>query len=93
MNQATNTLVIKNGSVLLPDGELKSCDVLIENGSISSIGQGLSAETKIDASGSYVLPGLIDIHTHGIGTILTEDGLLEDYACIEAARGTTTSPA
>ena len=84
------TLVIKNGNVLLSNGELKTIDVLIRDGKISSTGTGLEAETEIDASGCSVLPGLIDIHTHGIGRVSTDEGLLEEYARIEASRGTTT---
>jgi len=83
-------LVIKNGNVLLSNGELKIVDVLIRDGKISSTGTGLEAETEIDASGCTVLPGLIDIHTHGIGRVSTYEGLLEEYASLEASRGTTT---
>ena len=82
--------VIKNGSVLLANGELNSIDVLIEGGKIASVGQELVAETNIDATDCHVLPGLIDLHTHGVGYVSTDEGTLEDYANIEASRGTTT---
>lgn len=41
-------------------------DVLVENGRISQIGDGLKAKTAevIDAAGLVVTPGFIDIHTH-----------------------------
>lgn len=42
-------------------------DVRIENGTISEIGSDLSPredETTFDASGLWVMPGLIDLHTH-----------------------------
>jgi len=84
------SLVIKNGSVLTAGGDLRVCDILIRNGTIEDIGEGLSGDMNIDAGGLTVVPGLIDIHTHGIGRVLTEVGKLEDYARIEASRGATT---
>jgi len=85
----SDTLVIKHGMVLLPDGALHETDVLIEQGIIGSIGKELAAENEIDASGCTVLPGLIDLHTHGIGYVSTDEGSLEEYAHLEASRGTT----
>ena len=67
MEGTTGTLVIKGGDVLLPDGRIETRDVLIEDGSIACVGTDLSAGKRIDAGGAYVLPGLIDIHTHGLG--------------------------
>jgi len=39
-------------------------DVLIEGGRIAAIGQGLTGDTQLDATGCYVMPGGIDPHTH-----------------------------
>ncbi|MDF7672912.1 dihydroorotase [Lactobacillus sp. ESL0701] len=55
--------VIKNGQVYL-DNRLTQCDILIENGCISAIGQDLAAEQVIDAQDKLVSPGLIDMHVH-----------------------------
>jgi len=85
-----SALVIQNGSVLLPSGKLSSCDVLVRDGQIQEIGPDLESELQVDASGGYVLPGLIDLHTHGIRTVSVEAGTLSEYAKIEASRGTTT---
>jgi N-acetylglucosamine-6-phosphate deacetylase len=84
------TLVIKNGRVLLPDGEIRGCDVLIENGQIEEVGESFEAELEIDVEGKYVVPGLIDLHTHGIHRINLQSGKLSEYASIEASFGTTT---
>jgi N-acetylglucosamine-6-phosphate deacetylase len=83
-------LAIKNGSVLLPDGNLHSCDVLIQGGQIREIGPSLEAELQADAAGGYIVPGLIELHTHGIRTESVETGDLAEYARIEASFGTTT---
>jgi N-acetylglucosamine-6-phosphate deacetylase len=44
----------------------------------------------LDAAGGIVLPGLIDLHTHGIGRESTASDTLDEYAHLEAARGATT---
>jgi len=62
------SLLIKNGTVLtVTKGTLEGSDVLIENGKITKIGKGLTAPTgakTIDATGKYVMPGIIDAHSH-----------------------------
>ncbi len=84
------TLVIKNGNVLLPEGEIGTYDVLIENGQVQKVGESLAAELEIDAEGKYVVPGLIDLHTHGIHEVNLQSGTLSEYAGIEASVGTTS---
>lgn len=62
------TLLIQNGQLLSPvngyRGEKK--DILIRDGKIAEIEDSISAEgvSVVDASGCYVTPGFIDIHTH-----------------------------
>ncbi|MFN2491519.1 MAG: amidohydrolase [Pyrinomonadaceae bacterium] len=61
-----NTL-IRNATVLtVSHGTLQSTDILIRNGKIAAIGQNLSPEGAriIDATGKFVLPGIIDAHSH-----------------------------
>lgn len=55
--------VIKNGSVVFKDG-VRNCDILVEDGRIAAVGEGLDAEKAIDADGLHVFPGLIDMHVH-----------------------------
>ncbi|MDF7683128.1 dihydroorotase [Lactobacillus sp. ESL0679] len=55
--------VIKNGQVYF-SGTITPCDLLIESGCISAIGQNLNAEQVIDATGKLVSPGLVDMHVH-----------------------------
>lgn len=48
-------------------------DIVISDGEIRKIGSGIcNEEIKVDR-GKYVIPGMIDIHTHGIGGILVND--------------------
>lgn len=61
-------VLIQNGRVIDPsngtDGRL---DVLIEEGIVTSIGEGLDAHDsilRIDATDLVVTPGFIDLHTH-----------------------------
>ena len=61
-------LLIKNGTVLtVTKGTLENTDVLILNGKISRVGKNLSAPAgtvAVDATGQYVMPGIIDAHSH-----------------------------
>ena len=58
-------LVLKNGSVVLPEG-IKTADIGIINESIRDIGDLSGADThdSIDCSGLHVLPGVIDSQVH-----------------------------
>ena len=90
MRDQVNSLVITNGAVLLSSGQLEPCDVLLDGGRIAAVGRGLTAAARLDAAGACVLPGLIDLHTHGIGRESTAAETLEGYARLEAAHGATT---
>jgi N-acetylglucosamine-6-phosphate deacetylase len=83
-------LVVRNGQMLLPDGRISRGDIQAQGGKIARIGLHLEAEGEIDAAGGWVLPGLIDLHTHGIHTASAESGSLEEFARFEASHGATT---
>ena len=55
--------VIRGGTIVTADLTQKA-DILIENGRITAIGQGLTGDETIDATGCLVMPGGIDPHTH-----------------------------
>jgi len=60
-------LLIRGGRVIDPASRLDArVDILIENGRIAQIGDGLKAKNAevFDAAGCVVTPGFIDIHTH-----------------------------
>jgi imidazolonepropionase-like amidohydrolase len=71
-------LLIKNGTVLtVTQGTILNGDVLILGGIIKKIGKDLKAPEGIkivDATGKYVMPGIIDSHTHIALTGTNETG-------------------
>lgn len=68
LSQTTGDMHIKNGTVLtVTKGTLENTDVLIQNGKITKIGQNLNTPkgaTVVDATGQFVMPGIIDAHSH-----------------------------
>jgi dihydropyrimidinase len=83
--------VIKNGTIVTADLTYKA-DVLIEGDTIIEIGQDLSGDETLDATGCYVMPGGIDPHTHlempFMGTYSADD--FESGTRAAAFGGTTT---
>jgi len=60
-------LLIKGGEVVDPGGQSGRLDVAIKRNRIAAVDRDIPAESAarvIDASGQYVTPGLIDLHTH-----------------------------
>src|SRR6187200_3404855 len=87
------TILIKNGTVVTAT-DIYTGDVLVEGERVSVIGTSLSmqADRVIDATGKYLLPGGIDVHTHldmpfG-GTTSADD--FESGTIAAAFGGTTT---
>jgi len=63
---STTTLLIQSGTLVTPEGIFQA-DLLVQGERIKAIGRGLPVahDTRmIDAEGCYVLPGVIDAHTH-----------------------------
>lgn len=86
---------IVNGRVITPFRIIENGTVLIEDGRISSVGQGnidYPGARLIDAQNNYVSPGFIDMHTHGGGGHDFMDGTVEAFlgaAKTHALHGTT----
>lgn len=61
-------LLLKNGHVFDPANQVDTiADVSIIDGKIAEVSQNISSETAkvvVDATGLFVVPGLIDTHTH-----------------------------
>ena len=62
--------------------------IRIENGKIAEITD--NCNDGFDCEGLLVLPGLIDIHSHGFYGMDTMDATLNDIACKLATKGTTS---
>jgi len=57
--------VIKGGLIVSGKGVTKA-DILVGDGVVQQIGENLQAPKVIDASGKYVLPGIVDAHCHPV---------------------------
>ncbi len=56
------------GGTLVDQGRQREVDLLVRDGRVAEVAAGLRAraDRTIDASGLYVLPGVIDVHTHPV---------------------------
>jgi dihydropyrimidinase len=85
--------VIRNG-IIVTASDIYRADVAISDGVISTIGHTIepTSATEIDATGCYVIPGGIDVHTHletpSFGAVSVDDFLTGTRAA--AWGGTTT---
>ena len=62
--------IITNAHVISPAVEIEGATVVVENGRISRVGKFAApkpktGDTLVDAKGNYLMPGFIDVHTHG----------------------------
>src|SRR5271156_5581312 len=66
--QNTGTVFIQNATVLtVTHGNIEHGSILIRDGKIAAVGADLKApesSTVIDATGQFVMPGIIDCHSH-----------------------------
>ena len=58
-------MIIRNGEVFQEDGTFCVKDVYIENNKIVEDESLVTDKTVVDASGLKVIPGLVDVHSHG----------------------------
>lgn len=58
-------MIIKNGLVFQEDGSFAKKDLYVENNKIVSSIEEVTDKTEIDASGLKVIPGAVDVHSHG----------------------------
>jgi len=66
--------------------EVEEGDVVLFEGRIAGVGRGYSARRVVDLDGAYLLPGLINGHTHIESSMLS----IGQYARAVVARGTTS---
>jgi len=81
--QDKGNMLIKNATVLtVTKGTLTETDVLVKEGKIAQIGKNIAAPQGakvIDATGLFVMPGIIDAHSH-----IAIDGINEGTSPVTA---------
>lgn len=88
----TQPVLIKNGIILHHNRLEDPGDLWIVGDRIAAIGPDLRpahGERVIEADGRYVLPGLVDLHNHGIRGVMAQYDSLVEYARLMAAAGAT----
>ncbi|HZI61067.1 MAG TPA: hypothetical protein VFD62_10160, partial [Pyrinomonadaceae bacterium] len=77
--ETSSETLIKNATVLtVTRGTLTNTDVLLKNGKIAAVGKNLNASANarvIDATGKFVMPGIIDAHSHSMLDTINEGTL------------------
>ena len=77
--------LITNAHIISPGIDLVGGSVLIEDTKIIAVlqpGETAEADTTVDAGGNMLLPGFIDIHSHGAGGCDTCDATLDSIRTI-----------
>ncbi len=85
--------LIHSGEIVTAEGRRRA-DVLIEHRMISMVGdlKGIPADDEVDATGCYVIPGAVDVHTHldmDVGVTVSADDFTSGTTAA-ACGGTTT---
>src|SRR5829696_1456954 len=65
-DQMPRTTIIEGGTIVTPEAQFRA-DLIITSERISGIvsdARGIFADERIDATGLFVMPGGIDVHTH-----------------------------
>ena len=74
--QESGSVLIQNATLMtITDGIIEDGDILIVDGVITGIGTDLSAPSGVpvvDGTGKYVMPGIIDAHSH-LNTVSTNE--------------------
>ncbi len=80
------TILIRNATVLtVTKGTVQNGSVLIENGKVAAIGKNVSAPadaTVVDATGKFLMPGIIDCHSHTAVEGGVNEGTVSDSSMV-----------
>src|SRR5580698_11260721 len=85
LSAATPPIVIQNGTILTVTKGTFTGSVLIRDGKIAEVGErvAIPSDAKvIDASGQFVMPGIIDCHSH-----IAADSINEGSVSVSAMVG------
>ena len=73
---AAPPVLIRNATILTASrGTLENTDIVMRGGKIAAIGTNLAAPSggrTIDATGKFVIPGIIDAHSHSMADAINE---------------------
>src|SRR5687768_12629627 len=76
---ASTETLIRNATILtITRGTLTNTDLLIRNGKIAAVGSNLKASANarvIDGTNKYVMPGIVDCHSHSMLDAINEGSL------------------
>lgn len=88
---------VVNATLILPDREMPDGAIDVDNGRIGAIGPehelGEWSGPTVDAAGSFVVPGFVDLHVHGGDNADFMDGTVEAFETVIRAHtrhGTTS---
>ncbi len=80
------TVLIRNATVLtVTKGTIEGGSVLVENGRVAAVGKDVSAPPGapvIDGTGKYLMPGIIDCHSHTAIEGGVNEGTLSDSSMV-----------
>ncbi len=87
--------ILIKGGLIVNEGRVFKGSLLVDGERIEAVyagenGPEVSADQTIDASGCYVLPGVIDEHVHFREPGLTDKATIDSESCAAAAGGVTT---
>jgi N-acetylglucosamine-6-phosphate deacetylase len=84
-------MLIRNGTVLHNNRLEVGADLRTRGKTVAEIGRGLPGEGErvLDATGCYVLPGFIDLHTHGLQHVFVQEGGWREYGQLQLRQGVT----
>jgi N-acetylglucosamine-6-phosphate deacetylase len=89
------TVLFERARKLDAHGQVDDFWMLVDGDTIASTGtgRGPAADTTVDVGGHWLMPGFIDLHSHGAGGHAYDDGPEEILASLAAhhAHGTTRS--
>lgn len=81
-------MILKNGFVLDKSFHFVKADVAVKDGKIAHIGKcDCCGSEVVDCTGKYIIPGLVDIHTHGCGGADACDATIEAMRVLSETQG------
>ncbi len=87
--------LLAGGRVVTPDGVLTDAWVHVEGDAIASVGRGRPAVDApvVDLKGAWLLPGFVDLHTHGGGghSVASSRAAMEGAVAFHRRHGTTAT--